>query len=113
MFAAGKAETSREIPCGRWEGSWSREEDADFGVVYQDGRLTLPMMPPAPLPFRMVDEGRGRFRATLGAVDLLGIYQQQDERVELRKASESPYKPSAKKWTRLRREPMLPSLVLM
>src|SRR6516164_6399824 len=70
MFAAGKAETSREIPCGRWEGSWSREEDADFGVVYQDGRLTLPMMPPAPLPFRMVDEGRGRFRATLGAVDL-------------------------------------------
>jgi hypothetical protein len=37
----------------------------------------------------------------------------EDERVELRKAGESPYRPSAKKWTRLHREPMLPSLVLM
>jgi hypothetical protein len=37
----------------------------------------------------------------------------EDERVELRKAGNSPYRPSAKKWTRLHRELRLPSLVLM
>jgi hypothetical protein len=68
---------------GRWEGSWSREGDTDIGVTYQDGRLTLPMMPPAPMPFRMVDEGHGRFRARLGDVDVLGIYQRQDDRIVL------------------------------
>jgi hypothetical protein len=68
---------------GRWEGSWLREGDTDIGVVFQDGRLTLPMTPRAPLPFRMVDEGQGRFRATLGGVELLGIFQRQDERIVL------------------------------
>jgi hypothetical protein len=68
---------------GRWDGSWSRQGDTDFGVVFQDGRLTLPMTPPASMPFRMVDEGQGRFRAKLGEVELLGSYQRQDERIVL------------------------------
>jgi hypothetical protein len=68
---------------GRWEGSWSREGDTDIGVTLEDGRLTLPMTPPAPLPLRMVDEGQGRFRATLGRVELHGIYQRQDDRIVL------------------------------
>ena len=37
----------------------------------------------------------------------------EDERVELRKAGESAYSPSAKKWIRLCREPIPHSLVLM
>jgi len=68
---------------GRWEGSWSREGDTDMCVTLEDGRLTLPMTPPAPLPLRMVDEGQGRFRAKLGEVELLGSYQRQDERIVL------------------------------
>jgi hypothetical protein len=42
------------------------------------------MTPAASIVFRMVEEGHGRFRAKLSAVDLLGIYQRRDERVELR-----------------------------
>jgi hypothetical protein len=68
---------------GRWEGSWSREGDTDQGAVFQDGWLTLPMTPPAPLPFLMVDEGQGRFRATLGGVQLHGIYWRGDNRIVL------------------------------
>jgi hypothetical protein len=68
---------------GRWEGSWSREGDTDIGVAFQDGRLTLPMTPPVSMPFRMVDEGQGRFRARLGDVDVLGIYSRQDDRIVL------------------------------
>jgi hypothetical protein len=68
---------------GRWEGSWSREGSTDFGAAYQDGRLTLPMTPAASMPCRMVDEGRGRFRATLGDVEMLGIYQRTEDRIVL------------------------------
>jgi hypothetical protein len=68
---------------GRWEGSWSREGDTDIGAVFQDGRLTLPMTPAASMPFRMVDEGHGRFRATLGGVELHGIYSRQNDRIVL------------------------------
>jgi hypothetical protein len=68
---------------GRWEGLWVREGDTDVGVVFQDGRFTLPMTPPAPLPFRMVNEGHGRFRAKLGDREVLGIYSRQDDRVVL------------------------------
>jgi hypothetical protein len=68
---------------GRWEGSWSREGDTDVGVVFQAGRLTLPMMSAARLPFRMIDEGRGRFRAKLGDREVLGIYSRQGERIVL------------------------------
>jgi hypothetical protein len=68
---------------GRWEGSWSREGETVFGVVFQDGRLTLPMTPAASMPFRMVEEGHGRFRVRLGDVDVLGIFQRQDERIVL------------------------------
>jgi hypothetical protein len=41
------------------------------------------MTPPAPLPFRTVDEGQGRFRAKLGDREVLGIYSRQDDRVVL------------------------------
>jgi hypothetical protein len=68
---------------GRWEGFWTREGDTDIGVVYQNGRLTLPMTPAVSMPFRMVDEGHGRFRARLGPVDVLGIYQRTEDRIVL------------------------------
>jgi hypothetical protein len=40
---------------GRWEGSWSREGSTDFGAVYQDGRLTLPMMPAWTTTLTLID----------------------------------------------------------
>ena len=68
---------------GRWEGSWSREGDAEYGAEYRDGRLTFPMTPAWTVPFRMVDEGNGQFRARLGAMDVLGIYQRHGDRIVL------------------------------
>jgi hypothetical protein len=68
---------------GRWGGSWSREGYTDIRVALRDGRLVLPMTPRALKPFRMVDEGHGRFRARLGDVDVLGIYSRQDDRIVL------------------------------
>ena len=45
--------------------------------------LTLPMTPPVSMSFRMVDEGRGRVRARLGDVEMLGIYQRTEDRIVL------------------------------
>jgi hypothetical protein len=68
---------------GRWEGYWTREGDSDFGVVFQDGRLTLPMTPAWTERLTLIDEGHGRFRGRFADVDVLGIYSRQDERIVL------------------------------
>jgi hypothetical protein len=68
---------------GRWEGSWTREGDTDIGVSFQDGRLTLPMMPAWTVRLVLTDEGRGRCRVRLGDVDMLGIYERTEDRLVL------------------------------